>query len=180
MKADKSHGKCEKAEKRRLLLISYLTYLLIATLLFTGVSFSRFATTSSGEDSVRVAVMAMDSTAVIDGILLAAPGESQTFKVTVTNKEGSQVCEVAQEYTMYVEALSGNMNLTYSFVGADTTAYTDADGVSHTAVTGSFEAGVEKTVTYTIQVTWDAGAQPEYMAFEVDALQVVVQTSQID
>ena len=173
-------GKYMKRKKMRLPLSAYLTYLLVATLMFTGVSFSRFATTASGEDSARVAVMAMDSTAVINGTLLAAPGESRTFTVTVTNKEGLQVCEVAQEYTMYVENLSGNMNLTYEFVDAETTTYTDAEGVSHTAVTGSFEAGVEASVTYTIKVTWNAGAQPEHMAFEVDALQVVVQAVQVD
>ena len=180
MKKVGCQGKHLKQKKMRLPLSIYLTYLLAATLLFTGVSYSRYATTASGEASTRVAAMASDSTAVINGTLLAAPGESQTFTVTVTNKDGSQVCEVAQEYTMYVENLTGNMNLTYEFVDVETMTYTDAEGVSHTAVTGSFAAGVEEEVTYTIRVTWNAGAQPEHMAFEVDALQVVVQAVQVD
>ena len=181
MKRANRHGNYKKKNKLRLPPIAYLTYLLVATLMFSGVSFSKFATTSSGEDSARVAIMAMDTIVTINCPLSAAPGgTTEEFTVIVTNKENSRVCEVAQQYTLYIENLSGNMNLTYEFVDATTTTYTDADGMTHIAVTGSFEPGVEGSVTYTVRVTWNAEPQSEHMAFEVDALQVVVLASQVD
>ena len=181
MKRTSRHGKCENKNRMRLPLCAYLTYLLVATLMFSSVSFSKFATTSSSEDSARVAIMAMDTTVIISRPLKAAPcGTSEEFTVIVTNQENSQICDVAQEYTLYIENLSGNMNLTFEFVGVSTTTYTDTDGIPHTAVTGSFEAGVEKILTYTVRVRWNAKPQPEHMAFEVDALRIVVLASQVD
>lgn len=42
-------------KKARLPLSAYVTYLLIVTMIFTGVSFSKYATTASSESSARVA-----------------------------------------------------------------------------------------------------------------------------
>lgn len=175
MKHTSSHEKYEKKNKMRLPLSAYLTYLLVATFLFTGVSFSKFATTSSGEDSARVAIMAMDTSYVIAEELPIAPGETVVFTVTLTNKEDNQICEVTQKYSMYVENLTSNMSLSYEYFLIDGTNETKQDPVA-----GTFYAGVEGSATYKIKITWTGVPQPAGSAFEVDALKIVVKAEQVD
>jgi len=79
----------ENRKKPRLPLSAYLTYLLIATFVFTGVSFSKFAASASGSDSVSVAgfnvrdisAAAVDSTLTID---LNSDSNSQTAAFQVS------------------------------------------------------------------------------------------------
>ena len=175
MKLTSSHGKYEKKKKMRLPLSAYLTYLLVATLLFTGVSFSKFATTSSGEDSARVAVMAMDTSYVIAEELPIAPGETVDFTVTLTNKEDNRICEVTQNYSMYVENLTNNMSLAFEYFLVEGASETKQDSVA-----GTFYAGVEESVTYKIKITWTGAPRPASSAFEVDGLKIVVKTEQVD
>lgn len=162
-------------KKVRLPLSAYLMYLLVATLLFTGVSFSKFATTSSGEDDARVAVMAMDAVYDIPQELLIAPGETVELTVTLTNKEGSRICEVMQEYTLTVENLTNNMALTYEYYLLE-----GAEETKQTVATGTFQAGVAESATYKIKITWPDAPQPAGSAFEVDGLKIVVKAEQIN
>lgn len=175
MKNISRQGKYEKKNQMRLPLSAYLIYLLVATLLFTGVSFSKFATTTSGEDSARVAVMAMDTTYSLGEYLYGTPGETKNFTITLTNKEGTKICEVAQKYTMSVESLTNNLALSCEYYKMDGTTETKVDAVS-----GTFPAGVEETATYIIKITWSGASQPAAKAFEVDALRIVINTEQID
>lgn len=171
----KRTGKYEKKNKMRLPLSAYLTYLLVATLLFTGVSFSKFATTSSGEDSARIAVMAIDTSYVIAEELSIAPGETVDFTVTLTNKEGDRICEVTQNYSMTVENLTNNMALSYDYYLMDGENESAKDSVG-----GTFHAGVEESATYKIKITWTGVPQPASSAFEVDGLKIVIKTEQVD
>lgn len=171
----KRTGKYEKKNKMHLPLSAYLTYLLVATLLFTGVSFSKFATTSSGEDSARVAVMAMDTSYVIAEELPIAPGETVEFTVTLTNKEEDRICEVTQNYFMTVENLTNNMALSYDYFLMD-----GANEKVQDFVSGTFHAGVEESATYKIKITWTGAPQPASSAFEVDGLKIVIKTEQVD
>lgn len=171
----KRTGKYEKKNKMHLPLSAYLTYLLVATLLFTGVSFSKFATTSSGEDSARVAVMAMDTSYVIAEELPIAPGETVEFTVTLTNKEEDRICEVTQNYFMTVENLTNNMALSYDYFLMD-----GANEKVQDSVSGTFHAGVEESATYKIKITWTGAPQPASSAFEVDGLKIVIKTEQVD
>ena len=162
-----------------MLLASVLFCLTLVTTCLVSSLFARYTASSTGFDSARVAVMAMNKTVTLNSPLIAAPGEEKVFTVRVTNKEGARVCEVAQQYILYVENMSGNMDLTYEFVGATPTNYIDAAGNEHIAVTGYFAPGEERSITYTVKVKWNA-SQPERMAFEVDALRIVVLASQVD
>ena len=175
MKNISRQGKYEKKNKMRLPLSAYLTYMLVATLLFTGVSFSKFATTTVSEDNARVAIMAADIDYAIDQELRIAPGETQEITVTLTNKEGGRVCEVTQDYTLTVENLTNNMALTYEYFLVDDETETKKD-----SATGTFYAGEENSVTYKIKISWGTAPQPANMAFEVDALKIVVKTEQVD
>lgn len=115
----KRRGKYEKKAKFRLPLSAYLTYLLVATLMFTSVSFSKYATTASGSDSARVACWVADITGneksgnrTLDGVGEGMSGgqnnlDSFLYEVTVTNVKDDLVCEVSMDYTIYVELDEG-------------------------------------------------------------------------
>lgn len=175
MKLTSSHGKYEKRKKMRLPLSAYLTYLLVATLLFTGVSFSKFAATTSENETAEVAVMAMDTSYVIAEDLSIAPGETVEFTVTLTNKKDNRICEVKQNYSMSVENLTNNMALAFDYFRMDGTTETKLD-----SVTGTFSANIEESTTYKIKITWTGAPQPASSAFEVDGLRIVIKTEQID
>ena len=152
-----------------------MIYLLVATFMFTGASFSKFASTSSEEDCARVAVMAMDTSCVIDRELAIAPGETVDFTIQLTNKQNDQICEVAQNYSMTVENLTNNMGLDCAYFLIDGAGETKKDTVS-----GTFHAGIEEVVTYKVKITWPQVPQPASSAFEVDGLKVVIKTEQVD
>ena len=167
--------KYEKKNKLRLPISAYLTYLLAATLMFTGISFSKFATTSSGADHASVAVMAMDVSYEIENQFPIAPGETVEFTVTLTNKENGRICDITQNYSMTVENLTNNMNLSFSYIlvdGENETAYNSASG--------TFHAGVEESATYRVIMTWTGAPQPANSAFEVDGLKIVIRSEQVD
>lgn len=67
----------ERTKRNRLPIHVYLVYLLVATLVFTGVTFSKYVTSSTGGDSARVAVFGelelTESTWTGDGYIIT-PG----------------------------------------------------------------------------------------------------------
>lgn len=164
--------------KLRLPLRAYLSYILLATLLFTGVSFSKFATTSSGQDSARVAVMASDTSFVLNDINLA-PGDAYVdIPVTLTNQKDGRVCEVEQQYTMYVENITNNMELTFTYYNDKGVLIKDGD-TPVSEVVGFFHAAAVDTDTYTIRVEW-TGPRTEEYSHAVDALRVRIVAEQLD
>ena len=69
-----------RKEKNRVCLPSYvyLSYLLIVSFMFTGVSFSKYASTASGQSSARVAAFAVSVEAAAgDSLVLDASEETQ-------------------------------------------------------------------------------------------------------
>ena len=60
----------ETAEKFRLPLSAYLSYLLVATLLFTGVSFSKFASAASESETAYIAEFSVDAAADTSNITM--------------------------------------------------------------------------------------------------------------
>lgn len=68
MKAFFKGHELDRTRRVRLPLYVYLSYLLVATFLFTGISFSKYATTVSIQDNARVAAFSVN----IDGKAAAA------------------------------------------------------------------------------------------------------------
>lgn len=136
-----------------------LTYLLVCTLLLTGVSFSRFASTRASSDTARVAA----------GVIATQGGTwdttTKTYTFTVFNTENGKTSEVAIAYdvvvklsgalpdgvTMTLNGKNGSMDgTTYTFANAGTlvagelkenthslTFFGNATGVSSIGVTVS-------------------------------------------
>lgn len=133
------YKKTEKKKAVRLPLSAYLSYLLVATLLFTGVSFSKFATSSSGWDSARVAQFSV-TTAVADGqkqeldLDLSTAAETKSDHYTFTVKNDSEV-RVAYTVTVTLPSetkLPTGVSMTMTMVdGEDSSvmAATESGGV---------------------------------------------------
>ncbi len=135
--------------------------------------YARYLTKSSGQDSARVALMAGDATYTLSD-LYAAPGEENRIRFTITNTEGGSVCEVAQTYRVKVINLTKNLPLAFTYFKVDGGEQTKIDKIQ-----GVFHAGESQSVTYEVQILWES-PQPATQAFEMDALQVIIETEQID
>lgn len=152
--------------RRKLPVATYLVYLLIATFLFTGVSFSKYATTASGSDEARVA--AFDFAFVLTGsgnqsevvAVDTYPGMDKTYTVKVTDKS-----EVAMKYKVTAENLTGNTPIAVALEHNDT-----AYGGNYLTESGDL----------TLKLTWDSKNNAASYAGEVDAIRITVTAEQID
>lgn len=93
----------KKKNRVRLPLRAYLLYLLVVTFALTGVTFSRYVTSSSGGDAARVAVI-RDLTVTETGDVpadggrwLLAPGVDLTKNAVVTLESSEMACYVFLE-----------------------------------------------------------------------------------
>ena len=170
----KRTGKYEKKNKMRLPISAYLTYLLVATLLFTGVNFSKFATTSSGEDSARVAKFAVTENSVETEKIVFSdliPGDTKTWEFTV-----SFDCEVAAQCKMLLTS-TGNLPLQYILTHDGKMQEVN---LSDLLEIYQVAAGYNGTQTFTLTATWDEDDNNiEYMGM-ADAITLSIITEQID
>lgn len=118
---DPKHYK-ETKKHKRFPVGACLVYLLLICTLFAGISFSRYATTSAGGDSARVAKFSVtaeaDSTNPAD-IALSAENTSGTYKFTVTNDS-----EVLVKYSVIVSGVPNGVTVKLN----EGTAQTPASG----------------------------------------------------
>lgn len=151
----------DRQKKTGRILLVYLVYLLIVTFLLTGVSFSQYATTTtSNEESARVAVFDVSQSGSFSTLfqLQVMPGFRETYEIVLTN--GS---EVTVDYTLSAEQLADNIPLQIRFL--------DESGLT---VSDTFSAGSSESRTYTLEVVWDASKNNAAYSYEVDAIRVVV------
>jgi len=101
----KSRSKDQQA-KKRLPLFTYLTYLLVATIVFTGVTFSGYISTSSGSDEACVAfvtAVASGTPLSVNNVIDPASNTPFEYKVTVSNAKDGKVSEVTLAYTIFID-----------------------------------------------------------------------------
>ena len=107
MKLFSHRVKDEDNKTAHLPLSAYLSYLLIATLKFTGVSFSKFAASASGSDSAGVACAIVQAS----GQILSAESEIDPsdindkfeYQLTVSNNKDGLTSEVSLVYKIYID-----------------------------------------------------------------------------
>lgn len=156
--------------RKKLPVATYLVYLLIATFLFTGVSFSKYATTASGSDEARVAafdfLFDVTGPGTQDRVLAVDtyPGFAGEYTIKVTDAS-----EVAVKYKVTAENLTGNTPVTATLMDGNT-AY---DGHYLTA-------GEDGTRELTLTLNWDGNNNAAVYAGEVDAVRITVIAEQID
>ncbi|MEE0509694.1 MAG: hypothetical protein UDG94_00520 [Peptococcaceae bacterium] len=171
--------KIAPTKKRRLLTLPpyvYLGYLLLCTLLVTGVSFSSYLSQASGSDSARVAAGAISITTVsgssvtLDNTNGPASGDL-TF--TVSNINAGAVSEVAIRYDIVIQAdLPAGVTMTLDgkrgSQSGDTYTFSNM---------GTFAAGEERTFSHTLTFTGDFTAINDSSTSNID---ISVQAEQID
>lgn len=161
----------KRRKKGKLPIHLYLIYMIIATLLFTGVTFSSYVSTSEGGDEVQVALFAND-TEVILPVTECYPGCEFTIQVTVTNYEGDKVCEVSQAYSITAETVTGSIPLELDWLEVDG----DPVGNFH------INDGEKQVKVYDLKVTWpvtDSNITSEY-ADEIEVIRIIIDCNQID
>lgn len=128
----------EKKQKRKLPVQAYLLYLLLAVFLVTGVTFSRYLTTTNGGDSARVVkiggvTLSESGDFYETGKLRMIPGVNLTKKASVSFEGSETACYLFIEVMPTGWATADNYTFTASAkklswsVGSDWTHLT-ADG----------------------------------------------------
>ena len=132
--------------------------LLCLTLLTTYWSaglFARYTSSDAGEDSGRVAAFVFDVTDTHNHMLalteITQPGDSVTYKFTVSNTRNSIISKVAETYQLTLE-LDGSLPLECSLTGADNAQLIHAGTYSGSA--HNFSTSVTESTDYTLTVTW--------------------------
>ena len=150
--------------------------IIVATILFTGVSLSKYAVSSGGSDSAGVATILITDNADETFLNLSAtPGEDTQFELNLINKRGALISETKIRYTLEILNLTGNLPFTFTF-------YRKGDGgvlneVGSTA-TATFEAGIDETHVYVVKI--HLPVLPEAQSQEIDALRLVITSEQVD
>lgn len=174
---------CQPKNQRlkRLPVHVYLAYLLVCTLLLTGVSFSRYISSASGRDNARVAAGVVtvrydDNTNNIEMIRPSNDGvRTERFNFSVSNG----VSEVAIRYDVVVtldQALKNGVTMQLD----DGTGSVSDDKKTYTFPNaGTFEAGVSGTKTHTLSFAGDfdtilPGTDDTYQ------IEIAIRSQQID
>lgn len=169
-----SKGKFERQKKRRIPLSVYLGYLLIITLVVTGVTFSGYVTRTTGEDSARVAKFVVTANSVETQEIVFSdliPGDTQTWEFTVDFD-----CEVAAQCKMLLTS-TDNLPLKYTL-----THDGETEDVTLSVLLDIYQvaAGYNGTQTFTLTATWDKDDNDiKYMGM-ADAVKLSITTEQID
>ena len=170
----------EYKKAARLPLSAYLSYLLVATMVFTGVSFSKFATTASGSDSARVARFSVSAA--------PASGQAQALSLDLNSATGitsdhyaftvASDSEVMVAYTVTVDLKTQlPTGVTMTLTLADTGSV-EMTKVSDTVYTYSSELVFQDSHNYTLTFTGD----PETVtaATTLTGITVTVTAEQMD
>jgi hypothetical protein len=160
--------------------------LFIASLIVTGVSFSRFSTTitstgaentgspgSPGTPDIEFSTWALDYTA--DSVSLAnmAPGDQETITIWVSNKNSDdEVSGYNQNVTLELKT-TGNLPLSYTLEKAGTPVVLNhPDTYRYVSENQSFAAGVEEIKSYILTVSWPGGSDDHRYRNEIDYIEL--------
>lgn len=171
----------EKPVIRPLPLPVWLAYLLVCTLLLTGVSLARYITTADGSDAARVAsgLVTVDYEENTTQMEMVRPWDdgvlTEDFKFTVSNNSS----EVAIRYDVVVtldKALGEGVTMT---LDEKKGTKTDEGKQYEFANVGTFAAGVDQTNTHTLSFAGDFNTIESGTDDNYD-IQISIRSRQID
>ena len=154
-----------------------LAYLLVCTMLATGLSFSRYAVADSDSDAAQVAAGALrvsgTSSARFDLDCNQSESPSQSYTFTVRNRDGGKTSQVAIEYDIVVglsQALPDGVTM-----GLDNSSGSkSSNGKTYTFSGGTFAARTSSTQSQTLTITADAdevtGSSPYQLELTISVL----------
>lgn len=157
-----------------------LAYLLVCTMLATGLSFSRYAVADSDSDAAQVAAGALrvsgTSSARFDLNCNNSTLPSQSYTFTVRNRDGGKTSQAAIEYDIVVrlsQALPDGVTMKVDgYLGK-------GSGTTYTFSGGTFAAGSSDSNTHTLTITADADEVTGSSAYHLD-LTISVLAEQVD
>lgn len=144
--------KSSPSKRGRLPLHVYLVYLLVCTFLLTGVSFSRYISTSTAGDSARAA-KGLVTVSYDEGstkVELSNDVIAKDFSFSVSNGDS----EVAIRYDLVIELDEALPDGVTMKLDGDVCSGT-AGNTYHFSNVGKFEAGVPETNTHTLSFIGD-------------------------
>ena len=163
-------GKHVTKRSRRIPLSVWLAYLLVASLIATGVTFSGYVTEAKGSDTARVAKFEVTETGhqfmdVSTSNLY--PGAVVYHTIQVNNKS-----EVAIRYTISHTRATNNLPLTLAVV--------DKGSETGQVITNGGELAPGENGTYFLKIQWPADMNSVEYAGQVDLIRLGLRAEQID
>lgn len=165
MKLNRKGVRPGKHQAKRPPLMVYVMYLLVATVVFTGVTFSSYISSTVGQDTARVAkfeVTGTGSFAVNIPAEAMIPGDSFQQQFIIQNKG-----EVAVELSIAAEMM-------YNKLPLELTIESVANELTQTLAVGSGEQ------TYTLTVSWPSEQDNISWAGKTDVIRLSISAQQID
>lgn len=166
----------------------YLVYLIIVTLVVTGVSFSKYGTIVDGTDTARVAKPVLEYvpvSATFRGIPVGSisgglsfndvkPGDELVYIFQIRNFDGVNLNEVLLKYNINVNVEPvGELPLTPTITPA--LAYPSA-GPSWTIL----GMGENITHSYTLRILWNAAQTGSGYSNKTQTIKITINAEQID
>lgn len=136
-----------------------LCFTMVSLYLVSGL-FAKYTTGDAGSDSARVAAFVFDvndtTNHFFDVSAVNAPGKHAVFQFSITNKNGSVVSEVAEQYQISA-AIYGSLPLAVTISDATNagviTLNSPISDIGSSSVM-AFQAGQTETHAYTLTVLW--------------------------
>lgn len=158
--------------KKEIKLPKLLFFFFITTVIVTELTLSKYGSTATLSDTVKVALFANDVTTTVAATQNIYPGSDPVIiPITVTNKEESKVCQVSETFVIDLKVNENpNIPLEYSLCKNATCTSTvakNSDGY-YTDSTFNFQANREESKTYYLKVYWPEIYNDSSYAFEVD------------
>ncbi len=161
-------GQKTKTPKKeiKLSLRVYLGYLLVLTLIFTAVSFAKFATSGDAADTARVASFSVSASVGDDNSKSVDfddasrkfdTSKTVEYDISITNKENGKVAEVTVGYSIVVRFDPADIvpeALSFSIDGVSLSPVKDGNMYVCTyKVNTPMPAGTETNITHKLSVT---------------------------
>ena len=156
----------------------YLSYLLVATFLFTGVSFSKYASTASGRSGARVAAFSVSASGEASAALvlevLSEEQVSDSYSFTVTGNSEVAVRDIVT--VTLPEMLPNGITMTMTVNSVEVSPETDGRVYKFSR---DLAFGADQHL-WTLSFTADPGALEITETFELDGISIYVDAIQIN
>ena len=172
-------------EKLKKISLSKIVFLLfITTIIVTELTLSKYETTLSKEDEVRVALMGNDLFInVITPMDLYPGSEPSIIPLIISNKENNRICEVAQTFFLkLIKNQTANIPLEITLCKDEECNEILTENAQGIYEDDEFElnAGIEDKVVLYIKAEWPKEHNHENYAFEIDYIKVQIDSTQVD
>jgi hypothetical protein len=173
----------------------YLVYLIIVTLVVTGVSFSKYGTIVDGTDTARVAKPVLEyvpTSATFRGQALSSlseglsftdvkPGDELIYTFDIRNYEGEGLNKVRNEvllkYNIVVSVQPENELPLSTTLGPTLPDITYPSAGSGWTILG---LGEDITHSYTLRILWNAAETGSVYANKTQTIRITINAEQID